>query len=95
MLFINYNLVLKYMDTENIFNSKLGYETESEALEQLHEIEQKGGENNNNRPTGGFPPIYECLVMEEQNKNRVYSTMNTAVSIKSILETNRKVEPFF
>ena len=40
-------------------------------------------------PKGGFPPIYECskseLELIEKSKNREFSKLSSAVSIKNIM----------
>lgn len=58
-----------------------------------------GGQNDNNKPDGGFPPIYLCdssqILEEEQNKNREYSAPKSAVSIKDILNKRRDSTPLF
>lgn len=54
------------------------------------------------KPNGGFPPIYFCsdkkkdaiFNEDEDKKRREYSSHKTAVSIKNILEKRRKVTPF-
>ncbi len=53
-----------------------------------------------NFPTGGFPPIYECVAEgknvlfkgEEDKPARGYSKHRGAVDIKSIMQQRRKVE---
>lgn len=49
-------------------------------------------------PNGGFPPIYLCeniqqTIDEKDNKNRQYSTHQSSVSIKDILNKRRDVTP--
>ncbi len=42
-----------------------------------------------NKPNGGFPPIYECSKNEmeliEQSKKREFSKVTSAISIKDIM----------
>lgn len=51
-----------------------------------------------NKPFGGFPPLAICkkadIEKEANNKAREYSTYKTAVSIKSIMEKRRGINPF-
>lgn len=54
-------------------------------------------EDNQNFPTGGFPPILICskatLEIIQQNKNREYIGNKKSVSIKDIMGTRSKT-PF-
>jgi hypothetical protein len=45
--------------------------------------------DNDSKPNGGFPPIYECskaeLEIVEQSKNREFAKPTSAISIKDIM----------
>lgn len=53
--------------------------------------------NMQNKPNGGFPPIYVCekipsqsRLVEDELKKREYETHKTSISLKSILEKRRQ-----
>ncbi len=53
----------------------------------------------NNKPSGGFLPIYICdkkvqQKEDENTKERLYKAPSTSVSIKTIMEKRRDVTPF-
>ena len=61
---------------------------------------QVGGKSEEDRPTGGFPPIYFCIKIEptgnletkeETKPKREFGPPSSTVSIKSIMEKRRKV----
>ena len=49
--------------------------------------------DNDKKPNGGFPPIYECSKNEmeliEQSKHREFAKVSSAISIKDILAMKR------
>ena len=66
-----------------------------------YDFRQQEGGNNNDIPTGGFPPIYICkrkpqevVLSEDEKIKREFKTHKTTVSIKSIMEKRRKTTPF-
>jgi hypothetical protein len=82
-----------YNDTE--YNA-----TEYNATE--YRAQYGGGEND--KPTGGFPPIYihdeatknqdETLFVNNDKKRREYEKNKNAVSIKDIISKRRNLKPF-
>jgi hypothetical protein len=50
--------------------------------------------DNENKPDGGFPPVYECSKNEmeliEQSKKREFSKVTSAISIKDIMMKRSK-----
>ena len=64
---------------------------------------QVGGTNDINRPTGGFPPIYECsncinqeedITNKTDKKAREYDSHKSSVSIKTIMNKRKEIVPF-
>lgn len=57
-----------------------------------------GNDNEKNKPTGGFPPIYVCDKEIEKkltdSKKREYLTLKSSINIKEIMEKRRDVTPF-
>ncbi len=55
-----------------------------------------GADEEIDRPTGGFPPIYLCdpkmrkAVQKEEKTKREYKTHKTAISIKDIMRERRR-----
>lgn len=51
--------------------------------------------NNDIKPNGGFPPIYECskaeLELVEESKKREFAKPTSAISIKDIMMKRGKV----
>lgn len=76
--------------------------TDSYEYPDYANISLMGGSNDENKPNGGFPPIYICNPKEEQEEKidedektkREFKSIKTAVSIKSILEKRRDKTPF-
>lgn len=57
---------------------------------------QKGG-SSQHFPTGGFPPIIECIEDCDSNdyiKQRKYVSHKSSVSIKNIMDKRKEVTPF-
>lgn len=65
--------------------------------EEFH-IQIGGGD----RPTGGFPPVYDCegdtkqskINQEEEQERKEFSTIKTSVSIKDLIQTKKARKPF-
>lgn len=83
------------MNTIDLFKNH-SLDTDSyEYNDYTYNYIQSGGSDD--RPTGGFPPIYLCSqvkekIKETQNKEktkREYKTHKTALSIKDILEKRK------
>lgn len=79
------------MNTLDIFKN---YSLDTDSYEYNDYTQQIGGSND--KPTGGFPPIYLCSqVKDKQEKNkedktkREYKTHKTSLSIKDILEKRK------
>jgi hypothetical protein len=76
--------------------------TDSYEYPEYDRISLVGGSNDENKPNGGFPPIYICSSQEEKDGKgnedekvkREFKSNKTAVSIKSILEKRRDKTPF-
>jgi hypothetical protein len=51
-----------------------------------------------NKPTGGFPPIYRCskkdIFEKKDTKNREFTGVINAISIKDIMNKKRENVPF-
>lgn len=68
----------------------------------VYSAQHGGGEND--KPTGGFPPIYihdeatknqdETLFVNNDKKKREYEKNKNAVSIKDIINKRRNLTPF-
>jgi hypothetical protein len=71
---------------------------ESTNLDTETENMKGGGNIVVKQPTGGFPPIFKCIreqiIKEEEQKNRLFATKKTAVSIKEIMQQRRDETPF-
>jgi len=82
------------MNTADIFKN-YSLDTDSYEYNNNHMYTQTGGSND--KPTGGFPPIYLCSQLKEKTKEkkdeektkREYKTHKTALSIKEILEKRK------
>jgi len=64
-------------------------ETQTGGRNNAH---RRGGNGTENRPRGGFPPIYivdKKEKDEEQSKNRQLSSRKTSVSIRDILNSKK------
>src|SRR6056297_3662211 len=80
------------------------YPSNSDSISTIDSINfnQSGGKIDTiNHPNGGFPPIHLCnqgeseeLFTEEDKPKREFSTHQTSVSIKDIMEKRRKTTPF-
>lgn len=92
--------------TGYIDNLMRNYPLESVTEESISnlssKLEQHGG-NSQNKPTGGFPPIYlrdkadsetRSLFNDEEKKTRQFSSHKNAVSIKDIMEQRKEATPF-
>jgi len=83
------------MNTINIFKNH-SLDTDSyEYNDSMYKYSQIGGSND--KPTGGFPPIYLCSQFKDKTKEkqteektkREYKTHKTSLSIKDILEKRK------
>ena len=83
------------MNTIDIFRNH-SLDTDSyEYNDYEYKYTQSGGSND--KPTGGFPPIYLCSEVKDKTKEkprsdktkREYKTHKTALSIKDILEKRK------
>ena len=82
-------------------NQSLSTESYDYPLKDTQEL-IGGDDSNNDIPNGGFPPIYLCKLIknndpfksDNKKQKREYETHKTAVSIKSILEKRRDITPF-
>ena len=56
---------------------------------------QDGGGDDNNKPYGGFPPIYICDKDEQRGntQKKEYAKSKQTVSIGDIIKKRKKVEP--
>ena len=87
------NKYLNYVNELMLNHSPSASYSESSSEPTL----QYNGEQETNRPTGGFPPIYICDFEQEKQKQeevdktkREFKTRPSAVSIKDIMEKRRK-----
>lgn len=68
--------------------------SDSSASENDTQLGGAESDDNQNVPTGGFPPIYLCtkgeLKKEEETKNREFATKKTAVNIRDIMQQKRR-----
>ena len=86
------------MNFDDLFkNYDCNEESYNYSVNSSDSLNMIGGEkkdDNKNIPNGGFPPIYECDLKEEQEKSdiqqREYKTHKETISIKQILENRRK-----
>ena len=82
---------MNYLDNimQNDFVDKYSSEPNTEFM-------QFGGSDN--KATGGFPPIYKCnkdgSKINNEKKDRGFSTKVSAVSIKEIMQNRRDETPF-
>lgn len=96
----------KYSNYMNVL--MMNYPVSTDSLESPYSdqiIEQTGG-NFQNRPDGGFPPVYVCNfdtdkkeqsdeidLSDESNKQRAFASPSS-VSIQDIMKKRREVSPF-
>jgi len=79
------------------FNAQKGGNRKSKQIQEPSRVKT---DDTVNFPTGGFPPIYECVAEgknalfkgEEEKPARGYSKHRGAVDIKSIMQQRRKVD---
>lgn len=65
-------------------------ETSESLFKKLRSIgADKNEKNEKNAPTGGFPPIVECLEVDHKTR-REFATKTTLVNISTILAQKRK-----
>lgn len=82
------------------------FEPYSDKLELQEGGKREEGKDSNgeeDRPTGGFPPIYKCsqasseevaIFVDTQETNREYDEVKKGVSVKDIIDKRRKNVPF-
>lgn len=83
------------MNTIDIFKNYTLDTDSYEYNDHNHIYMQSGGTND--KPTGGFPPIYLCSELKDKTKEkqtdektkREYKTHKTSLSIKDILEKRK------
>lgn len=90
---------MDYID--NLMNNHQVSSEESANFDSpdIHNYNQTGGASDNNRPTGGFPPIYMCKSKEVEDqvndtKARAYNKPTQTISIKDILIIKKENKPF-